>query len=63
MLEKDVLGRMIWREGDGGRLARLILCIVDFSKHTFEGAEERLLPASGLRRRNLCVWCLHSICY
>lgn len=42
-------GVVTLRDGDGGRLlARLTHRIVDFSKHTFEGAEERLLSVSGL---------------
>lgn len=56
---EGVLGEVTLRHGDGGRLlARLTHGIVDFSKHTFEGAEERLLSVSGLSRRTLYIWCL-----
>lgn len=56
---EGVLGEVTLRDGDRERLlARLTHRIMDFSKHTFEGAEERLLSVSGLSRRTHHIWCL-----
>lgn len=60
---EGVLGGVTLGDGDGGRLlVRLTHHIVDFSKHTFEGAEERLLLVSGLSGRTLYICCLLLSC-
>lgn len=60
---EGVLEGVTLRDGDGGRLlARLTHRVVDFSKHTCEGAEKRLHPVSGLSRGTFYICCLLLSC-